>query len=442
MAGRLLEKARAMQNRAALGVLRPEHQPPDAGQADRAGAHGAGLQSDEEFQSGQAIGPQPRGGGAQGENFGVGGGVGGGDRSVAGAGDDLAARRIEDDCADRHFAGRGRRLRLLKGDAHGGKVMVGHRRQRSDPALAGQGPDAAAPERDAGQGEEAERIAKVLARAGVASRREIERLIAAGRVTLNGALLDTPAVKVGPGDVVAVDGTVVAEAEPTRLFRYHKPPGLVTTHADPKGRPTVFDALPEGLPRLISVGRLDLNSEGLLLLTNDGAVARTLELPANGWRRRYRARARGRIDQSRLDGLKAGLEVDGVRYGPIEARLDGVPEGAGRANVWISVTLTEGKNREVRKVLESLGLTVNRLIRVAFGPFELGVVRPGEVEEVPPRQVQAALAAGAGGAKPLRSGPPGPPKAPGRPAGWAKPRRRITPPAKRPPPRQSTPKKT
>jgi 23S rRNA pseudouridine2605 synthase len=227
----------------------------------------------------------------------------------------------------------------------------------------------------------AERIAKVLARAGVASRREVERLIEAGRVAVNGERLTTLGRKVSASDRVTLDGRPVAAAEPTRIFRYHKPPGLVTTHFDPQGRPTVFEALPKGLPRLISVGRLDLNSEGLLLLTNDGELARQLELPATGLVRRYRARARGRIDQARLDRLARGITIDGVRYGPIEAELE--PSNPGAANVWIVLALTEGKNREVRKVLESLGLTVNRLIRLAYGPYALGNLERGAVEELP-----------------------------------------------------------
>ena len=245
----------------------------------------------------------------------------------------------------------------------------------------------AAPEADG------ERVAKVLARAGVASRREVERLIEAGKVALNGQVLTTPALKVGAGDIVTVDGVVVNAAEPTRLFRYHKPAGLVTTHKDPKGRPTVFGALPPGLPRVISVGRLDLSSEGLLLLTNDGGLARALELPSSGWARRYRARARGRIEQARLDTLKDGITVEGVRYGAIEATLDKAKDGPTGANLWITLTLAEGKNREVRRVLEALGLTVNRLIRVAYGPFALGTLEPGAVEEVGPRVIREQLAA-------------------------------------------------
>ncbi|MEO7027541.1 MAG: pseudouridine synthase [Caulobacteraceae bacterium] len=253
--------------------------------------------------------------------------------------------------------------------------------------------------RAAGQGEAAddtapvgERIAKVLARAGVASRREVERLIEAGRVQVNGVALTTQGRKILPTDVVVVDGAPVQAAEAARLFRYHKPTGLVTTHRDPAGRPTVFSALPADLPRLISIGRLDLTSEGLLLLTNDGALARALELPSSGFVRRYRARARGRIDQGRLEGLKAGITVDGIRYGPIEARLDKVKGESEAANLWISLTLAEGKNREVRRVLEALGLTVNRLIRLAYGPFALGDLAVGGVEEVGPRVLREQLA--------------------------------------------------
>jgi 23S rRNA pseudouridine2605 synthase len=241
-----------------------------------------------------------------------------------------------------------------------------------------------------------ERVAKALARAGVASRREVERLIADGRVALNGRTLETPAVSVGPGDVLTVDGKVVEDKEPTRVFRYHKPVGLLTTHNDPKGRPTVFEALPPGLPRLISVGRLDINSEGLLLLTNDGSLSRALELPSSGWVRRYRARARGRVTQEKLDSLKNGVVVEGVSYGPIDAKLDKAKEGppgtSAPANLWISVALTEGKNREVRRVLEHLGLKVNRLIRLAYGPFSLGTLPSGAVEEVGPRVIRELLA--------------------------------------------------
>jgi 23S rRNA pseudouridine2605 synthase len=221
----------------------------------------------------------------------------------------------------------------------------------------------------------------MLARAGVCSRRDAEKLIAEGRVKVNGKVLDTPAFKPAPGDDIRVDNHRIAAIEPPRLWRYHKPAGLVTTHRDPNGRPTVFEKLPTGLPRVVSVGRLDLNSEGLLLLTNDGGLARHLELPSTGLLRRYRARAYGRVQQEQLDGLRDGLEHDGVQYGPIVATLERQQGG----NAWIEMALTEGKNREVRKVLDALGLKVNRLIRITYGPFELGDLRPGQADEVPPR---------------------------------------------------------
>lgn len=204
---------------------------------------------------------------------------------------------------------------------------------------------------------------------------------------LNGRVLDTPAVKVTARDKLVVDGRPIGAAEPTRLWRYHKPSGLVTTHSDPAGRSTVFQHLPRDLPRVISVGRLDLTSEGLLLLTNDGALARRLELPANGWLRRYRARAFGRISQAELDQLRGGLTVEGVRYGPIEATL----ERPGSANSWITLSLGEGKNREVRRVLDALGLKVNRLIRIAYGPFQLGALAAGAVEEVPRKALREQI---------------------------------------------------
>jgi len=224
-----------------------------------------------------------------------------------------------------------------------------------------------------------ERIAKVLARAGLCSRREAERWVAEGRVSVDGAVLTSPAVNIGAANEVRVDGAPLPEPERARLWRYHKPAGLVTTHRDERGRPTVFEALPKGLPRLVSVGRLDLNAEGLLLLTNDGTLARRLELPATGWLRRYRVRVHGQVDPARLAGLDKGITIDGVAYGPIRAAL----ERQQGSNAWVAVALREGKNREVRRVLEHLGYPVTRLIRVSYGPFQLGHLGRGEVDEVP-----------------------------------------------------------
>jgi 23S rRNA pseudouridine2605 synthase len=232
-----------------------------------------------------------------------------------------------------------------------------------------------------------ERIAKVLARAGLASRRDAEEMVTQGRVTVNGRVINSPALDVTENDVVAVNGKKLPPRERTRLFMYHKPRGLMTTHADPEGRPTVFDNLPEGLPRLISIGRLDFNTEGLLLLTNDGGLARTLEHPDTGWLRRYRVRAHGDVTQEQLDQLKNGIEVDGVKYGPIDATL----ERDQGANVWVVFAIREGKNREVRNVMAHLGLEVNRLIRVSYGPFQLGELEEGKVEEVKTRVLREQL---------------------------------------------------
>ncbi len=237
--------------------------------------------------------------------------------------------------------------------------------------------------------EKKERIAKVMARAGLCSRRDAERWIAEGRVAVNGKKLDSPAFTVGPEDNIVVDGKPLPQAENTRLFLYHKPAGLVTTAKDEKGRATVFDKLPEGLPRVVSAGRLDLNTEGLLLLTNDGGLARHLELPATGWTRRYRVRAHGTVTQQKLDALQKGITIEGVHYKSIDAELEKAQEGA---NCWISMALTEGKNREIRKVMEALGLQVNRLIRVSYGPFQLGNLEKGAAREVPRKVVKEQIA--------------------------------------------------
>jgi 23S rRNA pseudouridine2605 synthase len=229
-----------------------------------------------------------------------------------------------------------------------------------------------------------ERIAKVVARAGLGSRRDVERWIADGRVAVDGKVLTTPAFIVTPENRVTVDGRDLPAAERARLFRFHKPRGMLTTAHDPQGRPTIYDGMPPGLPRLMPVGRLDFNSEGLLLLTNDGGLKRHLELPTTGWVRRYRARVHGRPDAVMLARLKHGITIDDVRYGPIEAEA----ERQQGSNCWLTVALSEGKNREVRRVLEHLGLPVNRLIRVAYGPFSLGDLPPAACIEVPGKMLR------------------------------------------------------
>ena len=236
-------------------------------------------------------------------------------------------------------------------------------------------PTKADPEAEANGGM---RIAKAIARAGLCSRRDAERWIEEGRVAVDGKTLTSPALVVTGKEKILVDGKALPQADGVRLWRYHKPKGLVTTHKDPEGRETVFDKLPDAMPRVISVGRLDYNSEGLLLLTNDGALARHMELPTTAWIRRYRARAWGNVTAEQLEALSKGVTVDGVRYAPMEARLDR-EQGD---NVWLTIGLREGKNREVRNVLASLGMTVNRLIRVSYGPFQLQDLKPGEVQEV------------------------------------------------------------
>ncbi len=237
--------------------------------------------------------------------------------------------------------------------------------------------------------EKTERIAKVMARAGLCSRREAERWISAGRVQVDGARLDSPAVTVTAASTILVDGKPIPKQEPSRLWRYHKAKGLLTTHNDPQGRPTLFDALPREMPRVLSIGRLDINSEGLLLLTNDGELARKLELPATGWIRRYRVRAYGRIAQKELDALAKGTTVEGLRYGPIDAKLDSQQGG----NSWITMAIREGKNREVRRVLESIGMRVNRLIRVSYGPFHLGNLKIDQIDEVSPAALRDLVGA-------------------------------------------------
>lgn len=238
-----------------------------------------------------------------------------------------------------------------------------------------------------------ERIAKVMARAGLCSRREAERWIEAGRVSVNGKKLSTPAHTVTDADIVTVDGKPVGDKQESKLWRYHKPAGLIVSHGDPEGRATVFEKMPPDMPRVVSVGRLDINSEGLLLMTNDGALANLLESPKTGWTRKYRVRVHGNPDPKALAGLENGVTVSGLRYGPIKAELETTKDRKA-ANAWISVSLQEGKNREVRKVMEHLGLNVNRLIRTGYGPFQLGSLPRGGVEEIKRAALRSSLPKG------------------------------------------------
>lgn len=409
MTGRLPKKARAIVYRAALGVLSAVIKTPEACKGDGARTHGARLQRDIEVAIDQPFAPQAFCRRANGQNLGMGGWVLEFHYPVAGFGQNLPIR-VEDHRSHWHFAPAGGGFCLRKGGGHGSVCcLIGaHGRTLPRPLTTRQAflpssfpgwrlsamhplmtdnndPSAETPE--AAKTPQGERIAKVLARAGVCSRRDAERMIEAGRISVNGVVLTSPALNVTSTDKIIVDGKPLPSREPTRLWRYHKPRGKVTTARDPEGRPTVFDALPEDLPRVISIGRLDVNTEGLLLLTNDGELARKLELPSTGWARRYRVRAYGRTDQAKLDALQKGIEVDGIRYGPIQARL----ERDQGTNVWINMTLREGKNREIKRVLEKLGLDVNRLIRTSYGPFQLGDLAEGVVQEVPERVLMDQL---------------------------------------------------
>ncbi len=418
VAGGLREEARAVLDRAALGVAGRPVETTDAGKRDRAGAHGAGLERDIEIAADEPFGAEFGRRLPDGEHFGMGRRIAIDDRAVAGDRDDGAA--AHERRADRRLAGCGRLAGGLESRRHRIPALYHQarnlyqtpmtdrdKRQGGRPFKSGGGkefgrgkPRAGKPGgkpggRDSKPGpapkaHEGERIAKAMARAGACSRRDAEEWIAGGRVAVNGKVLSSPAFNVTASDRITIDGKPLAARERTRLFLFHKPRGYVTTDHDPEGRETIFDYLaqrhPE-LPRLMTVGRLDINTEGLLMLTNDGGLARTLELPQTGWLRRYRVRAHGSTDQAALDTLAKGVHVEGVDYAPIEAKLDRV-QGA---NSWLTLSLREGKNREVRRVLGSLGLDVNRLIRVSYGPFQLGEIAEGAVEEVKTRVLREQL---------------------------------------------------
>src|SRR5262245_32132806 len=391
MAGRSRQESNTALDRAALGIGRAIVEAPDTGKRNCRRAHRAGLERYVEIAVDQPLGREHAGSLADRQQFAMGGWITIGEGAIVRPCDDRSV--VHDHAADRHLAGRAGGTGLLEGFGHEGGLEDGHEFSRKPTGCAvsrsvrfcyqatmttGKGSN---------EEEPGERVAKVIARAGLASRREAEAFIAAGRVTVNGAVITSPALNVTSEDSITVDGEPLPQRERTRLFLYHKPRGLVTTHSDPQGRPTIFAALPKNLPRLMSVGRLDMNTEGLLLLTNDGGLARVLELPATGWLRRYRVRALGRIQQARLAELRQGITIDGIRYGSIEAQL----EREQGANLWLVFAMREGKNREVKNVLGHLGLAVNRLIRVSFGPFQLGDLPEGEVTEVRTRHLREQL---------------------------------------------------
>ena len=430
-----------MLDTAALGIRGAEIEPPDPREGDGGCAHGAWLERHIEIAADQPLGAEDAGRLANGEDFGMGGGIAAFAGTVSRPCEQLFTANHHG--ADRHLPACAGRACLVEGDLHRiglasgvhgfdiprwqrvlplasyltlcyqARMMKtrddrpGSRARGAAPGDKGRKPHSGNPlggkpgakpyggKKSAGATVPAaprdpaapDRIAKVIARAGVASRRDAEALIEAGRVSLNGEVLDSPARNVTPADVILIDGEPLPARERTRLWLYHKPRGLVTTARDPEGRATVFDELPEELPRVVAVGRLDINTEGLLLLTNDGGLAKVIAHPDTGWLRRYRVRAHGVIDQARLDTIADGLVVDGMEYGPIEAKLDRVQGD----NAWMTLGLREGKNREVKRILEHLGLRVNRLLRLSFGPFQLGDLPIGQVEEVRTRVLKDQL---------------------------------------------------
>ena len=419
MAGRLREEARAMLDRAAFGIGRAEIEAADAGKGDGGGAHGARLERHIEVAIGEPLAAELGAGGADGEQLGMRGRVAQGERAVAGGCQHLAIGAHHHG-ADRHFAEVARAFGLVEGQrpwaARPCHAPPHLQASASWAAKWGSSAGRVKPrgqvgaQRARGQGRRAHahRQGDRPCRAMLAARcRGLDR----GRPRRRqrqGADHAGPC-GVGPGDTITVDGKPLPEKQGARLWRYHKRRGLVTSHKDPQGRKTVFEVLPPELPRVVSVGRLDINTEGLLLLTTDGELARHLELPSTGWLRRYRVRAHGRVTQEALDRLRQGVTLDGIHYGPVEARIDR-EQGS---NLWLTISLREGKNREVKRIAEHLGLTVNRLIRVSFGPFALGDLPEGAVEEVKRRVLADQLGAKLVGAiRTGRAGEAAPPGAP------------------------------
>ena len=386
MACRLMKETRPVLYRSHLWIGGAEIKAADPREGGRGGTHGARLERDVQIAADQPLGAKCHGSFTDHQQLGMSGRILKFDRTVAG-GRHYLSRTVGNERAHRNLAAGSSALGFLQCELHGSGNRLVHARLKRPEGAQRQGSCYEAAMSEESEKRPGERIAKVIARAGVCSRRDAERLIAEARVKINGEIVDTPARKVQPSDRVEVNGTALPVREASRLWRYHKPAGLIVSHRDPKGRRSVFDVLPKDLPRVVSIGRLDFTTEGLLLLTNDGELERKLELPATGWTRRYRVRVHGTVEQPALDRLKQGITIAGIRYGPIEARI----ERKQGTNSWVSFALTEGKNREIKRVCEHLGLQVSRLIRISFGPFQLGDLAKGEVEEVPGRVLRDQL---------------------------------------------------
>jgi 23S rRNA pseudouridine2605 synthase len=369
MTGSLREKPRAVLDRPAFRIGGGVDKPSNTGQADGARAHGTRLKRHIERCPDKPLIAETACAFPDSEHLRMGRRIARFDDPIAGPREQFAVRGNEHS-ANRHFAAFPCSFGFGQGKAQILQVLLFH-------GPLGY-PKAMTKTDEPTESERGERIAKVIARAGVCSRRDAEKMIAEGRVALNGERIVSPALNVPADALITVDGKPIPTAAPAKLWRYHKPAGLVTSHRDPQGRPTVFEKLPRSMPRAISVGRLDINSEGLLLLTNDGALARQLELPSQGWVRRYRVRLFGKVTQADLDKLAKGVTIEGVRYEPVTAEL----ERSKTSNAWATVSLKEGKNREVKRLMEFLGFKVSRLIRVSFGPFHLGHLPEGAVDEI------------------------------------------------------------